>query len=344
MKHSAHIIILGLLSTSCGVQPIENNNARRGSGLKSVTINQPKLRESMDKDLSAEVAKEADEMIKNLVVRITSEAKNCNTGVTPESKDFGEKKLDEASVDSKYKFKRGCDYVVTLSYTDSVAKALMLASDGQTINLSKADLETPKPVAKVLLKVSAAGKKFWSSASSIETPNDGDVSIDPTIDNGAGLTGVPACLSVPAKDMASAVSCFNLYRGFLMTAADKLSSESWYGEYMKEMKQTKDLPAPTAENKLTICHLSYDDMEQFEWARLSIVGEVIGQALAPIEPMQNVNAPSKALYEQLNTLDSTKGVKLFRAIEGFSGAPSPVPGNGPSSPALNMIDSVCAGA
>ena len=206
MKNNAHMIILGLLATSCAVQPIENNNARRGSGLKSVTINQPKLRESMDKDLSADVAKQADEMIKNLVVKISADAKNCNTGVTAESKDFGEKKLDDAYVDSSYKFKRGCDYVVTLSYTDSVAKTLMLASDGQTINLAKADLETDKPVAKVLLKVSAAGKKFWSTASSIETPNDGDVSIDPTIDNGASLAGVPACLSLPAKDMASAAS------------------------------------------------------------------------------------------------------------------------------------------
>ena len=163
---------------------------------------------------------------------------------------------------------------MTLSYTDSVAKTLMLASDGQTINLAKADLETDKPVAKVLLKVSAAGKKFWSTASSIETPNDGDVSIDPTIDNGASLAGVPACLSVPAKDMPSAVSCFNLYRAYLMTAADKLSSETWYADYQKHMKMTGALPAVTANNKLLICSNAWESEQHFSYARNEIIGQI----------------------------------------------------------------------
>ncbi len=336
MKNNAHMIILGLLATSCGVQPINNNTARRGSGLKSVTINQPKLRESMDKDLSADVAKQADEMIKNLVVKISADAKNCNTGVTAESKDFGEKKLDDASVDSSYKFKRGCDYVVTLSYTDSVSKTLMLASDGQTINLTKADLETAKPVAKVILKVSAAGKKFWSSASGIETPNDGDVSIDPTIDNGASLAGVPACLSVPAKDMPSAISCFNLYRAYLMTAADKLSSEKWYVDYQKQMRQTDVLTEKHVKLGV-VCEIAYSNMERFSDAREEIRGGLTGQALAPIDPSQNVDAASQALYNQLDTLDATKGLKLFHAIEGFSATNMPTDG----MPTLNVIDSIC---
>jgi hypothetical protein len=331
MKHNAHIIILGLFATSCGVQPIENNNARRGSGLKSVTINQPKLRESMDKNLSADVAKQADEMIKNLVVKISSQAKNCNDGVTAESKDFGEKKLDEASVDSTYKFKRGCDYVVTLSYTDSVSKTLMLASDGQTINLTKADLETAKPVAKVLLKVSPAGKKFWSSASTIETPNDGDVSIDPTIDQGASLAGVPACMSAPAKDMVTAASCFNEYRSFLMTVADKFSSETWHADYMNLMNDTKALPAVDATNKFLICQMAFEDLEHFDWARLSIVD------FGPI------NEARTTLYKQLSNLGSTKGMRLFRAIEGFSGVGHEPIDEGTPMPALNLIDSVCAG-
>ena len=72
MTKIATLAIIGILATSCGIQPVDNQMTRTGSNLKSVTINQPKFRETMDKDLSADLAVKADEMIKNLVVQGTS--------------------------------------------------------------------------------------------------------------------------------------------------------------------------------------------------------------------------------------------------------------------------------
>jgi len=58
------------------------------------------------------------------------------------------------------------------------------------------------------------------------------------------------------------------------------------------------------------------------------------------QPSQSIDAASQGLYDKLTILDSTKGMTLFRAIEGFSGTnQNPTDG----MPALNIIQSTCDG-
>ncbi len=258
MTKVATLAIIGILATSCGIQQVDNQMTRTGSNLKSVTINQPKFRETMDKDLSADLAVKADEMIKNLVVQISSEAVNCNSGLTADKKDFGEKKLSDASVDSSYKFKKGCDYVVKLVYIDSSSKAVILASDGKTVNLTKAELETAKPSAKVKMLVSEAGKKFWSKVPLLETPSETDASVDPLIDNGTGQQSLsaPVCPEVSALTRETGAMCLNDYRNFYSSAADGHKTAAWYAKYKLETANMVELPKSIwddAEAKAKFC-------------------------------------------------------------------------------------------
>jgi len=100
-----------------------------------------------------------------------------------------------------------------------------------------------------------------------------------------------------------------------------------------------------AESLSVVCEVAYSDMTHFAYARDFIIGqndELIGQALAPNG--QTVDAASQALYLQLSNLESTKGMTLFRAIEGFSGAGHEPIDEGTPMPAMNFIESTCAGA
>lgn len=248
MTKIASFALIGMILSACGVQSQEQQARAGGSKFKSVTINQPKFRDSMDKNLSVDLAKQADELIKNLLVKISAEPQNCNSGVTAEKKDFGEKKLEDSIIDSSYKFKKGCDYVVKLTYLDATTKAVILGSDGKTVNLTKAELEQPKPVAKIKLLVSEAGRKFWSTVPLLETPAESDVVITPEIESSSAQSlSAPACAEPSALTMASAVSCLNQYRMFYRSAADDHKLASWHSKYQQALATMSELTAPSAE-------------------------------------------------------------------------------------------------
>lgn len=255
MSKIAKMTLFGLVAASCTVKKLDNSDNRTGSSLKAVSINQPKFRETMDKDLSPELSAEADELIKNLVVQISAEPLNCTTGVTAEKRDFGEKKVSEAVIDSTYKFRKGCDYIIKLVYLDSSDNSIILASDGKTINLTKSELESAKPVAKVQLMVTVAGRKFWSRAPLLETPSDADAEIQPNIDNGAVSLDVPSCPEITSLTKETAVKCANDYRNFYISAASDFQASSWYASYSDaaykvETLQLVDLSDAIAKSKL----------------------------------------------------------------------------------------------
>ncbi len=163
------IILCGLFAVGCRIQKFDGNRSPETSNVRSVTIRHPNLRDSMDKNLTPDMVAKADELVKNLVVKVSSEAVNCEPGITPENKDMGENKISGNSVDSTYRFRKKCDHVITLIYVDSSNQREVLTSDKKTINLTKAELELPAPVAKVTLFVTKDGQKFWSNVPMLET-------------------------------------------------------------------------------------------------------------------------------------------------------------------------------
>jgi hypothetical protein len=188
MNNLAMFFVFAVAFGSCAVRQQQDPFGRGGSTIKAVTIKHPAFRDTMDKTLSPEMAKEADELVSRLMVKVSAKSTVCDETIPSQEKDFGESKVSDTILDATYTFRKGCDYVISLSYFDGVSKVVVLESDSKTVNLTKAELEKSKPVARVTLRATAAGQKFWSKAAIIETNSQTDATIEPVIPNGVVAT------------------------------------------------------------------------------------------------------------------------------------------------------------
>lgn len=169
MKHLLEITLFGALTVSCQLQRPDNARSPVSSDMKTVTIKHPNFRETMTKDLTPEMATKADELVKKLVVKASSKAMNCDSGVLSENKDLGERSISENAAHSNYSFRKGCDYTIKLVYADSSNQSAVLVSDESKINLTKAELEVVSPIAKVTLFATTEGQKFWPNVPLLDT-------------------------------------------------------------------------------------------------------------------------------------------------------------------------------
>jgi len=256
-----NVLILALVFSGCAARPVAEQ-VSGASKFKSVTIKHPNFRETMDKNMSPETSKEADELIGRLMASVSAKAVNCDSTVIAQDKDFGDTKVSETVLDSTFTFKKGCDYIVSLRYYDSMNRTELLVSDGKSINLVKSELEKSKPVAKVTLQVTAAGRKFWSGAPLVQTGSDTDATIEPVIpgnDISAEESGfdlaVPLCMSKSVSSVEAGISCMNEFRSYLSAFAVKYSARSWYSNYQTGINDVKDLVAPAADesSKAVFC-------------------------------------------------------------------------------------------
>jgi hypothetical protein len=262
MNNLAMIFAVAAIFASCAVRQQQDPFGRGGSSIKAVTIKHPQFRDTMDKTLSPELAREADELVSRLMVRVSAKSTVCDENIADQEKDFGETKVSDTVLDATYTFRKGCDYVISLSYFDALSQVVVLESDGKSVNLTKAELEKPKPVARVTLRATAAGQKFWSKAAVIETNSQTDATIEPIIPNGVTATdssgfklSVPQCMSKTVTTVTLGIACMNEFRVFLGAFAGKYTARTWYAAYASGVADVKELMEPAADesSKAVFC-------------------------------------------------------------------------------------------
>lgn len=189
------VVITSLALVGAGVfgcMPRKSADGTSGSnsGLSSVTINQPKLKEAMKASVSdADKAKIYDALVYQISIKAAKTADNkddCDSGATASSFDSDILNLDKGASDT-VKVKKGCNYVVSMKYGMKSADGksispVMLQSwdDKDPSKLSKEELTKAKPTATVNLYVTKDGQPYWD-ISVIQTPGDSDVSIQPNL-------------------------------------------------------------------------------------------------------------------------------------------------------------------
>lgn len=184
------LVLVGAGVLGCMPRKSDSINGGGSSGLASVGINQPKLKESMKSSMSdAEKTKLYDSLVYQISVKAqktTDNKDDCDAGVTATSFDSDILALDKAASDT-VKVKKGCNYVVSMKYgtksdDGKSIKVVLLQSwdDKDPSKLSKDDLQKAKPTAAVSLYVTKDGLAYWD-ISVIQTPGDADVSVNPTL-------------------------------------------------------------------------------------------------------------------------------------------------------------------
>lgn len=181
------MVLVGAGVLSC--TPKKTADGTSNSGLSSVTINQPKLKEAMRATLS-----EADKtkVYSSLVYQISIKAAkvdnkdDCDAGVTATAFDSDILALDKGAGDT-VKVKKGCNYIISMKYgvkadDGKSVKTIYLQSDDNKnpSKLSKEELAKAKPTAVVTLFVTSDGKPYWD-INEVSTPSDSDVQVDPTL-------------------------------------------------------------------------------------------------------------------------------------------------------------------
>ncbi len=262
MNNLAIFLTCAVAFASCAVRQQQDPFGRSGSTIKAVTIKHPAFRDTMDKTLSPAMAKEADELVSRLMVKVSAKSTVCDENIAPQEKDFGETKVSDTVLDATYTFRKGCDYVITLSYFDGLTKVVVLESDGKSLNLTKSELEKSKPIARVTLRSTAAGQKFWSKAAIIETNSQTDATIEPVIPDGVTATdssgfkvAVPQCMIKTVATVAAGIACMNEFRVFLGTFAAKYTAKTWHAAYSSGVSDVKELVEPAADesSKAVFC-------------------------------------------------------------------------------------------
>jgi hypothetical protein len=232
------LVLTALLATSCSLASKNGQTAPgSNSSMKSVTVKNPDLRKKMD---GKATDAEKDALMPNLKYKVSIKGQNCDTGITADSKDFDEKLATDLTVDSTFQVKKGCDYVVTLTYRDSKADKIVLKSDGVTVNLKKADLLTASPVASVILYATEEGSKYWNTGKPISP--DTNTQIEPQLGHNTDPAAVPDCMTKAITVVADGVTCLDSFQKVLIAAADPVKSAVWYANYAKAVNTTSIMP------------------------------------------------------------------------------------------------------
>ncbi len=262
MNNLAMFFAVAVVFGSCAARHQQDPFGRSGSTIKSVTIKHPAFRDTMDKTLSPELAKEADALVSRLMVKVSAKSTVCDENIAAQEKDFGESKVSDTVLDATYTFRKGCDYIISLSYFDGLSKVVVLESDGKSVNLTKAELEKAKPIARITLRSTAAGQKFWSKAAVIETNSQTDAIIEPVIPNGVAASdssgfklAMPQCMSKTVPTVAAGITCMNEFRVFLGAFAAKYTVKTWHAAYTSGVADVKELVEPAADesSKAVFC-------------------------------------------------------------------------------------------
>lgn len=186
------LVMVGAGALSC--TPKNNTGANGGtsnSGLASVTINQPKIKEAMKPSMSeADKTKLYDSLVYQISIKSQKTADDkddCDAGVVPTSFDSDILALDKGASDT-VKVKKGCNYIVSMKYgvksdDGKSIKTVMIQSADATDpgKLSKDELQKPKPTAIINLYVTAEGQPFWNISVIPTPPSDSDVSVLPSL-------------------------------------------------------------------------------------------------------------------------------------------------------------------
>ena len=227
------LVLVGAGVLGCMPRKSQNGSGGSSSGLASVTINQPKLKEAMKASVSdADKTKLYDSLVYQISIKGVKTADNkddCDAGVTPTAFDSEILALDKGAGDT-VKVKKGCNYIVSMKYgvksdDGKSIKTIMLQSwdDKDPAKLGKDELQKAKPTATVNLYVTKDGLAYWD-ISVIQTPGDSDVSVNPSLATKFTLKADKATASFAAggKIAASAsvtpvqIASKDVYCGFVM--------------------------------------------------------------------------------------------------------------------------------